>query len=148
MKPRATNRRVAFFVSRRKNIVLNCLRWGGFRCDKEPLNSNFDIWVDGIEWRVLRATCPQTGYPWGLATRPSWLDSSHPSHVRSFPRDHASKVTRDCHSTRMITGATRFAKISRCSAIGMCWHRVRCSLLAIALHAKFDPLAKVRVMRP
>jgi hypothetical protein len=39
---------------------------------------NLGIWVAGIEWRVMRATSPQTGNTWGLATRPSWLDPSHP----------------------------------------------------------------------
>jgi hypothetical protein len=39
---------------------------------------NFGIWVAGVERRVMRATSPQTGNAWGLATRHSWLDPSHP----------------------------------------------------------------------
>jgi len=39
----------------------------------------FSVGVAGVEWRGLRATSPQPGHVWGLATRPSWLDPSHPN---------------------------------------------------------------------
>ena len=55
--------------------------WGmgtGEYLSQEPLRIHFGLWVAGVEWRVLRATSPQTGDAWGLATRSSRLDPSHP----------------------------------------------------------------------